>query len=360
MGHGASIASTPQSHWATAKKSVKLIHVKGNKVGRRKSRDSSTTNATDDDDVNSSPLPPGLHHAPPFLHHKAKSLSASSRGQRDPVRSFSDAITSPTKCAFAQLPPTHSLVDVQFRAEAYQCITDALEGDIKTALRHIRDRVGRERHVPQVRYFTTDINGVELVRCRLVDMPLEAFSRCIWGTFTSTMKHDEWSVQSLERLDDNTCYCRVQFDQGVATNVPLHLNVLLRLVRKRDRVVVVLRNIVEDNEYPLPPQSIRLLMNGWFVFDRDHQNTTLARTLVQCYATRTDNNFDEDDQVARANDPPHYNRPRKPWLRELVSRMFVAIDAANTGKLHVPPPETAALVVHKHSAALNGNYFESR
>ncbi|RHY09616.1 hypothetical protein DYB25_007463 [Aphanomyces astaci] len=164
--------------------------------------------------------------------------------------------------------------------------------------------------------------------------------------------------QCLERLDDNTCYCRVVFDHGIAPNVPLRLNILQRQVRTKDRVVIVLRNVVEDNEFPLPPQSVRLLMNGWFVFDRDHQNATLARTLVQCHATRTDNNLSEEQEIQRAKDPPHYNRPRKPWLRQLVGRLFDAVDATNTAKLHVSPPEAANLVIRKHSAASNGNYLD--
>ncbi|RHY11312.1 hypothetical protein DYB36_005416 [Aphanomyces astaci] len=249
---------------------------------------------------------------------------------------------------------------MQFRADGYQWIADALEKETKAALRQVRDRVGRDRHVPQVRFFTTNGDGIDLVRCRLVDMPLESFSRCIWGTFTSTMTYDDWSVQCLERLDDNTCYCRVVFDHGIAPNVPLRLNILQRQVRTKDRVVIVLRNVVEDNEFPLPPQSVRLLMNGWFVFDRDHQNATLARTLVQCHATRTDNNLSEEQEIQRAKDPPHYNRPRKPWLRQLVGRLFDAVDATNTAKLHVSPPEAANLVIRKHSAASNGNYLESR
>ncbi|RHY03234.1 hypothetical protein DYB25_011175, partial [Aphanomyces astaci] len=84
---------------------------------------------------------------------------------------------------------------MQFRADGYQWIADALEKETKAALRQVRDRVGRDRHVPQVRFFTTNGDGIDLVRCRLVDMPLESFSRCIWGTFTSTMTYDDWSVQ---------------------------------------------------------------------------------------------------------------------------------------------------------------------
>ncbi|ETV76744.1 hypothetical protein, variant [Aphanomyces astaci] len=182
MGHGASVASTAP-HWTATKTTLRLINVKAKKGGHRKDRNSrtpSSTNAADDDEDNC-PLPPGLHHAPPFLHHKTTSRikPRSSKGKPD------------------QDIPCHSLVDMQFRADGYQWIADALEKETKAALRQVRDRVGRDRHVPQVRFFTTNGDGIDLVRCRLVDMPLESFSRCIWGTFTSTMTYDDWSVQVL-------------------------------------------------------------------------------------------------------------------------------------------------------------------
>ncbi|KAF0689844.1 Aste57867_18756 [Aphanomyces stellatus] len=322
MGSGSSIRqdnlAAARRHWETAKMTVHVVAVK------TAAKPAARRTLSSDDQL--APVLPSTSSSSPTRIRRLK------KGQ-------SSNLEAECHSLHAGLPGG--------RVDAYRVITDQLERRLNHATRRIHKYVGTACR-DGVRLFATDDGGIDIVRSRMCEVHLDTFARCVWGTLTTvTSSNDDtstaaaaWTVQPLDRIDDNTCYtCVTVPDPTKGHTAKLVLHVLHKRLRAANRVVLVFRNVVHDPLFPPPPVALR--MSGWVVLERDQQ-ATHARTFVQLRPTTTRNQSNHETS----------------WVRDVAEALFHAVDAANTSKWHLG--SMSSDVKRKHSAASNGNALECR
>ncbi|CAK4082733.1 unnamed protein product [Aphanomyces euteiches] len=254
--------------------------------------------------------------------------------------------------AFNVEPESHTLLGGDARPSDIQHLVEHLIRKKPVALQKLKKYVGHDCR-DAIRLFhptaksSSDEEAVDLVRNRVSEVHLEGFARCVWGTLTTPATHPGCTIECLERINDNTIYNRITID-----DVPLVMHLLSHQTRSPNRIVIVFRNIVDDGQFPLEGQPYLVLLSGWLVLDRDQQ-ATHARTFVKFRGT----------QVRQSNNNVDKTSEESTWLDAIATKLFDLVETTNKTKLHGTihdDPGTTTATRRKHSAASNGNCFESR
>ncbi|KAF0689843.1 Aste57867_18755 [Aphanomyces stellatus] len=288
-------------------------------------------------------------------HDQVSSLSSRSQRSQTSNRSKGSVRESSTGSSralnfSAMLEPdpgtSHTLADGAFRDKGVHWIIDQVARKTTAALDVHAAYVGDDTQGDLKLFDGGDV--VDAVRCRVAPVPFDVFTQSMWETLTVSVSTTAWHMQALEMVDDVTRYTQVTFPNVIEPGTPLVLNVLLKKTVSPDRVVVALRNIAEDNLFPLPKQTITFSVSGWVVMDREVLNSrrsfvreretrhaTRVRSLFRCRAVKDKVVADADDDDGPKDDAP-WDAARaamSEWIMDAAIHMFHVIEADNIARI---------------------------
>ncbi|ETV97970.1 hypothetical protein, variant 1 [Aphanomyces invadans] len=151
-----------------------------------------------------------------------------------------------------------------FRGNTYEFLLRQLLSKTTVALDCIRSYVGASvSDNPQI-FINTDY--VDFVSNRTWPVPLPLFSQALWNVMTNMPKHAVRKTTALDTWGDNLSYVEVRIESGHRRNVPVVFNVLHMQDASPDGITMVYRSINEDDQYPVPPQTVHVGLVGWYDF----------------------------------------------------------------------------------------------
>ncbi|KAF0719776.1 Aste57867_809 [Aphanomyces stellatus] len=213
------------------------------------------------------------------------------------------------------------------RPASYTLISDQLSRKTNHAINTIYKHMGRMCR-DAVQYKVAD-GAVDIVRNRRVEARSATIARCHWGTLTTPVATDQYVVETLEQVDENTLYTRVTLLAPDPGPPLLVLQLVQKRFRSKDRIVLAFRNIVQDAHFPVPHIPVAVRVTGWLVFSRDKENTH-ARTLVKFRASRRTATHGE--VIAGGVRHPDTTS----YLRTVASLLFQIVDTKTSFKLRKP------------------------
>ncbi|KAF0719773.1 Aste57867_806 [Aphanomyces stellatus] len=372
--------------WTPTRAGVKRVRVKPNGEPRRIMLPIPTRSSSRSNDTKPTPPPPTSlvtpSSSPSTATHKPQNLAAPAS-----IHSSPRSVRRPPPPTRRQSPLQKSLsgsgkevechhvaeTPVEARAESFFWIADQLERHAAAAVAQVVKYLGTE-YDNRVEYRAC-FDGVDVVRNRLVDVPLDAFARCLWGTLTSAATTPEWSVRILERMDDSTLYTQVMLLSSQPTNddrlekaldqPAMALNLLHRRIRTKDGVTLAFRNVLDDPLWPVV-DDVCVRVSGWVVLTRD-KHATHAQTLVKFRMRRKPVARTNDDKAVTSllHHGPHitdFDLTATDWLQDMAARLVGIVNDTTTTKLKKSGSESriASGYQAKHSAASNGSVLKSR
>ncbi|KAH9128518.1 hypothetical protein AeMF1_001331 [Aphanomyces euteiches] len=183
----------------------------------------------------------------------------------------------PFTLQYTSLPETESV-----RRHGFDWITKHLFHNIDRAMRQVHFPSNLSEYLNIDAAFTPDTHVITTVNQRVEPVSLDVAAGCL--------KHQVFnypgSVEVLDTLDEGMQYLRFK---ASAADHTFYENTLFREFRQRNRYVIIVHIISEDDKHP--QQGARRNWTQWIVADVVDENHTLIRECLAWYGLRTPNKY---------------------------------------------------------------------
>ncbi|RHY94936.1 hypothetical protein DYB37_001803 [Aphanomyces astaci] len=168
-----------------------------------------------------------------------------------------------------------------FRGDTYEFLLRQLQPKLALAVHcihsYVDDKVSDQPHL----FVAPDY--VDYVCHRAWPVPLNRLANVLWTVMTDMPSHAVRKTKVLDTKGHDLSYVEVRIESGHRRNVPVVVNVLYQRKVSADGVTIVYRTINEDDQFPVPVQTVHVGLSGWIVLKRgdDNDATCIEQTFVR-------------------------------------------------------------------------------